>query len=260
MKDLKQVLKTRPVFGTTLTSMSSVMADVIGAYGLDYLFIDAEHTPCEVTSLREVVLASENAGIAPLIRTTRPDEIEVRKALEIGAAGVICPHCKTRKDVETMIAGAKFPPLGHRGYDCGVHAAKYGGYGYDPVTYMNHCHEKQLVIPMCEDFEFIDNIDDILEVDGIDAVCFGPADYAMSLNITKLYKIDHPEVRRGLDILLEKTAKKGIEVMLVANPPTYEAIDNLLNMGVRMVTLASEIIILQQSLKEIKEKVLDRYS
>ncbi len=48
--------------------------------------------------------------------------------------------------------------------------------------------------------------------------------------------------------------------MLVANPPTYEAIDNLLNMGVRMVTLASEIIILQQSLKEIKEKVLDRYS
>ena len=259
MKDLKELLKTRPVFGTTLTSMSSVMAEVIGGYGLDYLFIDAEHTPCEVTSLREIVLASELANIAPLIRTTKPDYIEVRKALEIGAAGVICPHCKTREDVEIMISGAKFPPLGHRGYDCGVHAAKYGGFGYDPVAYMEQCHKSQLVIPMCEDYEFIDNIDDILEVEGIDAVCFGPADYAMSLNITKLYKIDHPEVRKGLDILMEKTAKKGIEVMLVANPPTYEGLENLLNMGVRMVTLASEIIILQQKLAEIKSNVLDRF-
>lgn len=259
MKDLREVLKTRPVFGIGLNTMSTEIAELCGSYGLDFLYLDAEHTPYEVSGLKNVVMAAECANIAPIIRTDSISEVQVRKALELGAAGVICPHVKTKSDVEVMISGAKFPPLGHRGYDGCVRASHYGGFGYDSDKYMKESHKNQWIIPMCEDFEFIDNIDDILSVKGIDAVCFGPADYAMSLNITKLYNLNHPEVQRALKILIEKTRSKGIEVMLVANPPLVETVDAIVDMGIRMVQVASDLINLQMRLAEMKKTIFDRY-
>ena len=74
-----------------------------------FAFIDAEHCPWEVTSLREAVLAARFAGISPLVRVTKPDMIEIRKAFEMGAEGVIVPHVKTAEDVKALREGRQVP-------------------------------------------------------------------------------------------------------------------------------------------------------
>lgn len=259
MYKLKQLMKERPVFGMAFYSGATSTVEIAANYGMDYLFIDAEHTPFEVTELRNVVLTAQYAGISALVRVTKPDEVEIRKALEMGAEGVIVPHIRTKEEMETCVRGAKFPPLGRRGYDGGVHAAKFGGFGYNSFDYIETSNREQMVMPMAEDFEFIDNIDEILSVPGVDAVSFGPADFALSKNIRKFYEIDHPEVAAGLNTILEKCAKKNIDVMVPVVPPDYEGAKALIDRGVRMLTMGNDLLHLQKSLGQLKEEVLDRF-
>ena len=259
MMHLREIMKQRPVFGMAFYSGATSIVELSASYGIDYLFIDAEHTPFSVTDLRSVVMAAELAGISALVRVTRPDEIEIRKAFEMGAEGVIIPHVRTREDMEICVRGAKYPPLGRRGYDSGVHAAKFGGFGYNAAEYIESSNREQLVIPMAEDFEFIDNIDEILAVPGIDAVSFGPADYALSKNIRRFYQIDHPEVASGLNTILEKCSAKKIEVMVPVVPPTYEGTKTLIKKGVHMLTLGNDLLNLQTALGALKKDIIDQY-
>lgn len=259
MYRLKEIIQKRPAFGIAVYSCSTAVVEIAANYGLDYLFIDAEHTPVEVTDMRNLVLTAQYAGISALVRVTRPDEIEIRKALEMGAEGVIIPHVRTRQDMETCVRGAKFPPLGRRGYDSNVHAAHFGGCGYNSGQYIEESNQNQLIMPMAEDFEFIDNIDDILSVPGVDAVSFGPADFALSKNIRKFYEIDHPEVASALTTILDRCAARDIDVMVPVVPPTYEGAKALIDRGVRFLTMGNDIMHLQNSLGVLKENVIDRY-
>lgn len=259
MYRLKEIIKERPVFGIAVYSCSTAVVEIAANYGLDYLFIDAEHTPLEVTGMKEMVLAAQYAGISALVRVTRPDEIEIRKALEMGAEGVIIPHVRTREDMEICVRGAKFPPLGRRGYDSNVHAAHFGGCNYNSHQYIEESNANQLVMPMAEDYEFIDNIDDILSVPGIDAVSFGPADFALSKNIRKFYEIDHPEVASALTTIIDKCTERNIDIMVPVVPPNYEGAKALIDRGVKFLTMGNDIMHLQNSLGVLKNDVLDRY-
>ena len=72
---LKETMKKRPVFGATVLSGSPMMVEALGHFGYDFVFIDAEHTPLEVTQLKELILAARFTGISPLVRVTRPEPV-----------------------------------------------------------------------------------------------------------------------------------------------------------------------------------------
>jgi 4-hydroxy-2-oxoheptanedioate aldolase len=185
--------------------------------------------------------------------------IQIRKALEMGAEGVIVPHVRTKEDMEICVRGAKFPPLGRRGYDATVRSANYGGAGFVASDYIEYSNSTELVIPMAEDFEFMDRIDDMLSVPGIDAINFGPADFALSKNIRVFYKMDQPDVEAALKEIVSKTRNNGISVMAPAVPPTLENVKSLVAKGVNMVIMGSDMFNFQDALKNIKKNAIDEY-
>ncbi len=259
MYRLKELAKKRPVFGMTIYTGSPVAVEVAAAFGMDYLFIDAEHTPLEVTDLRSLVLTAEHLGISALIRVAHTDEVEIRKALEMGAEGVIIPHVRTKAEMEYCVRGAKFPPLGRRGYDSTVHAAHYGVGDFNSSAYIEESNANQLVMPMAEDFEFMENIDEIISVPGVSAVSFGPSDFALSKNIRKFYKLDEPEVDAALTEILTKCAAKDIDVMVPCLPPTYENAKNLVERGARMLTIGHDVMYMARTVESLKHDVMDKF-
>lgn len=250
---LKETMKSRPVFGMTIYSGSAAIVEALGHLGFDFAFIDAEHSPIEVTDLREIILAARHAGVSPLVRVTKPCEIEIRKALEMGAEGVIVPHVKTKEDMEICVNGAKFPPKGRRGYDATVRSARYGYKNFNAGEYIENSNETELVIPMAEDFEFMDNIDEIFEVEGIDTINFGPADFALSKNIRVFYDMNQPEVQAAMSEISERCKAKNIGLMAPAVPPTKDNIQTLINRGVNMVICGSDMYNYQSTLDKIME-------
>lgn len=255
---LKEIMKKRPVFGMTVYTGSPTVIEALGHYAFDFVFIDAEHTSMSVTDLKECVMAARQTGVSPLVRVTRPDVIEIRKALEMGAEGVIIPHVKTKEEMELCVLGAKFPPVGRRGYDATVRSAGYGGAGFNAGEYIEYSNETELVIPMAEDFEFMDNIDELMSVPGIDAINFGPADYALSKNIRVFYDVNQPDVQEALTGIAERTSCRGMGLMAPAIPPTEENARNLISRGVNMIIMGSDMFNFQNTLKTIQSEAVQK--
>jgi len=258
---LKETLKQRPVFGMTICSGSPAIIEMLGYGGLDFAFIDTEHNSNEVGNCRELILAARLGGVAPLVRVTKPDEVEIRKALELGAEGVIIPHIKTVAEMECCVRGAKFPPKGRRGLDFGVRSSGYGMREYEGSGYIEYSNETELVIPMMEDFEFTDRMDELMAVPGIDAINFGPADLSNSLCLKSGYSMHEPEILSALAKLREHCEPKGIGIMAPVNPPTMENAMVLISLGVNMIIMSSDFNIWNSSVRSIRseiDKVLDK--
>ncbi len=256
---LKETMKNRPVFGMTVYSGCPAVIEALGHFGFDFVFIDAEHTSMSVTDLKECVMAARLTGISPLVRVTCPDMIEIRKAFEMGAEGVIVPHVRTKEEMEICVRGAKFPPKGRRGYDATVRSAAYGGAGFNASEYIEYSNDTELVIPMAEDFEFMDSIDELMSVPGIDAINFGPADFALSKNIRVFYDVNQPAVQEAMSEIAEYTSKMNIGLMAPAIPPTKESVDTLISRGVNMVIMGSDMFNFQNAVKNIRNNVIENY-
>ncbi len=255
---LKEKIKARPVFGMTMYTNCPQLIESLGYAGFDFVFIDAEHCPWETTSLRESILAARSVGISPLVRVTEPDMIQIRKALEMGAEGVIIPHVRTVEDMKLCVKAAKFPPLGRRGFDTTVRAAQFG-MGIDGQDFVKVANSTELVIPMCEDFEFTDRLGEMLDVEGIDAINFGPADYSMSTNRPSGYDMKNNNTEEVMRKLIEEGDKRGIALMAPALPTTSETIKSMIAKGVKMLICGSDILNFQNALKTIKSAGVSDY-
>src|SRR5690554_5807302 len=135
------------VFGATFYTGTTTAIEVAANWGLDFAFIDAEHTPVNIdVHMEKLVLAALLGGIAPLVRVRGTNEWDIRKALEIGATGVIVPQVGNADQMREIIRAAKFPPYGRRGGDASCRAAGFAGPGFQWSSYMERENETRLVI------------------------------------------------------------------------------------------------------------------
>lgn len=256
LKLAEKMRKGAPVFGSTFYTGSTTAVEVAGNWGLDFAFIDAEHTPVNVDAqMEKLVMAALLSGIAPLVRVRGTNEWDIRKSLEIGATGVIIPQVNTAEQARAIVRAAKFPPYGRRGGDASCRSAGFAGPGYQWSAYMERENANKLVIPMAESYEFFDNIDEILEVEGIDVINFGPADYSISRRISIDYSMSHPEVDEKLSELIEKCHARDIKVMAPCIPPVAENVIALKNKGVDMIIMGNDVMFLNEGNKRAREAI-----
>lgn len=243
MESLKQKLAAdRLTFGINIYSGAPAAVEIAGQKGLDFVFIDAEHTLLGADlPMERMILAARLAGVAPLVRVADSGAAGLRKMLECGAAGVIVPQVHTAEQMRGIIAATKFPPLGRRGGDSSVRAAGYGGPRFEWPAYIERENRESVIVPMAESFEFFEEIDAILGVPGIDAVHFGPADYALSRGIAVDYAMRQPEVRGALRQLVAKCRERGIKVMLPCSPATAEHAADLVSEGADMLLVGNDL-------------------
>jgi 4-hydroxy-2-oxoheptanedioate aldolase len=249
--NLKEKMKKRPVFGMACFTGVPCVIESIALSGLDFIYLDLEHTDWTLDSnFEKQIMAAKLHDIAVLIRMADDDEVAIRKVLEWGADGVVIPHCKTREIAEKSVEAAKFSPLGRRGGESNVRAAGFGYSDFDWNEYMARQNRDTMVIPMDEDYEFTENIDEILDVPGIDAVNFGPIDYSVSLNQKVGYSMT-PEVKQAFDILVKKAKVKGIGRLGPVVPPTSENVKKAIADGYNMLILGNDMWHFKKALREM---------
>jgi len=249
---LKERMKKGPVFGFAIFTGALCVIEAIGNWGYDFVYLDVEHTSLGVgPEIERQIMAARLAGVPAVIRLTGTDEVDIRKVLEMGAEGVVIPHICTRDDIAGVVRAAKFPPLGRRGAESNVRAAGFGGPGFNWPEYIRKSNAESLIIPMAEDYEFAENVDDILSVDGIDAINFGPIDYSLSANLPIGYRIDHPSLLKDYQKIESKARAKGIGIMCPVVPATLENAREMIAKGVNMLILGNDMYHFQSACKAI---------
>lgn len=244
----------QPTFGMNVYSGAPAAVEIAGNWGLDFVFIDAEHSVLGLDlPMERMILAARLAGVAPLVRVPDSGATGLRKALELGAEGVIIPQVHDGAQMRAIVAATKFPPMGRRGGDSSVRSAGYGGPGFDWTEYAARANRETLLIPMAESPEFFENIDDILSVPGIDAVHFGPADYALSCGIPVDYSMRHPQVRQAMRQLIKDCHARDIKVMLPCFPYEPEQVAELLSEGGDMLLVGNDMAFLNAGCRRAAE-------
>jgi 4-hydroxy-2-oxoheptanedioate aldolase len=169
------------VTGSAVFSWSPYVVDVAGQSGLDYLRIDTEHSWRRDDMLEQLIRAALLADIVPIVRIDRDDPYLARKVLEIGAGGIVVPDICSVEDAEAVVQSAKFPPRGTRGYSGICLSGGWGGQA--GAEWVEWSDSEPMVGIMIENAVAMENIDQIMAVDGIDFALFGAADYSMSLGL-----------------------------------------------------------------------------
>jgi 4-hydroxy-2-oxoheptanedioate aldolase len=229
--------------GMGLFSGDPVFIELMGNTGFDFVFIDTEHTPFSATrEVENLVRTADAVGMSAVIRVAANDEIVIRKCFEFGVDAVAIPHARTAEEVRRMVASAKFPPQGVRGAASDCRAAGYGAApDFDWQEYVARSNKETMIIPMAEDAEFFDNIDEIMEVEGVSSFLFGPTDLAMSMGIVKLYQLDNPVIKEKFQILIKKAKQKNMPLMCPVAPPTLQKAQELAESGVRMMIFRNDV-------------------
>jgi 2-dehydro-3-deoxyglucarate aldolase len=180
------------LIGTMLTLPSPEIAEMISKCGYDWFFIDGEHGLLPIMECQRLLQAVAGR-CASLIRVPENTEAELKRALDIGADGIIAPRVNTAEEAQQIVRWCKYPPVGIRGVGLG----RAHGYGLDFAEYMETANQETLVVVQAEDIEAVENIDSIVQVEGIDAVFIGPYDLSASMN--KMGQIDDPEVMDAIE-------------------------------------------------------------
>jgi 4-hydroxy-2-oxoheptanedioate aldolase len=181
------------------------MVECMGLAGFDFFIIDLEHGPNTIEIAQNLIRAASLHGMTPVVRVGENNESQISKALDIGALGVQVPQINNEDDALKVVEAAKFSPLGKRGVCRYVRSAGYSSMEKD--VYFKMSNENSLIILQIEGKEGIENLDGILDVDGVDIIFIGPYDLSQSLGLTG--QISHPEVVKAMKDMVQKAKAKN---------------------------------------------------
>jgi len=207
------VRQPRMVLGASLSLPSPDLVEIMGYAGLDLVCLDTEHGPYAMEAeLSNLIRACTVSGMKSLVRITENDTSRILKALDAGADGVIVPRVKTREDVERAIAAAKFPPVGERGCCGNTRATRHSA--IPALEFYPVANRETVVMPIIEEIEAVERIDEVLAPEGVDAIWLGPADLSASMGLEGQQK--HPSVLAALERVVQAARKRDIPVVAAA--------------------------------------------
>lgn len=195
------------VFGVGARLPEPGIVEVLGYAGLDYVRIDGEHGSISWTAMERMILAAYAVGITPIVRIHENNAAMIMRALDLGAMGILVPHCRSAEDAQQIVDGALYPPQGKRGVGPG-RSIKFGAVSTE--DYYAGINDEIVVAAMIEDAEAIESIDEIVDIEGIDVLSIGKSDLAASLGVTG--QTSHPKVIEASEKVLAAAAPKKIAV------------------------------------------------
>lgn len=229
-------------FGPFMITSDPAFVKAAGYAGYDFVLLDMEHGPGTFENLQNLIRAANVSGVCPVVRVPRGTDIWIDQALDVGAGAVMIPQIDSADQARAAVSAAKFSPRGTRGTCRFVRSAAYGG-----VPGADYFAKAQgtVVILQAEGQKAIDNLDDILSVEGVDIVFVGPYDLSASLGI--IGQITHPLVMDRIAQIVQKAAAKGVQVGCFAD--SAESGRKLLEMGVKFIGYSCDTAIFMNMAK-----------
>ena len=211
---------------------SSFSAEVMAHAGYDSLTIDMQHGPVDYGSLVPMLQAISTTDTVPVVRVPWNDPGLIMQVLDAGCYAVICPMVNIREEAEAFVGACRYPPAGYRSYGP-YRAALYAG-----QDYTDHADDTVVTIAMIETREALENLDEILDVEGLDAVFVGPSDLGQSLGYGPGVDRKEPEVIEAIDKVLAAARDRGLAAGIFAGSPEYAS--GMVEKGFRFVNVSTD--------------------
>ena len=230
--DLRQKLKDGKVsIGSWMQLNSPDVAEIMGQAGFDWISVDMEHGSISSSDLPNLFRALELGNTLPLARISEGTLTNCKQALDAGAGGLIIPMILDEKQLKEIISWCCWPPKGVRGV--GYSRANLFGKHFDVY---NQESQTPLIVAQIEHIKAVENLEEILKIEGLDAIFIGPYDLSASMGLTGSF--EHPDyievVKKIVKIAKIASIPAGIHVI----EPNQLKLKNAINEGYKLLAFS----------------------
>lgn len=175
----RKMLAGGTAYGPFIGIPSPTLVELCAFAGFDYVVIDCEHSPIDFRECEDMIRAAELVGVTPIVRVPGHDPKKILRYLDIGAQGIMAPNVISAEQAIVIADASLYAPLGKRG----LGPARSAGYGLSMPSseYAPLQNQETLVIAQLENVAALDNLDDLVQVPGIDAFMLGTSDLSASM-------------------------------------------------------------------------------
>ncbi|HEX5689222.1 MAG TPA: aldolase/citrate lyase family protein, partial [Roseiflexaceae bacterium] len=237
-----RLLRGDTLIGSMIALPSPEVAEIMAQVGFDWLFLDAEHGVFEARDL-QATLQAAGAAMPCVVRLPIAAEVPIKKALDIGAAGVIVPQVNSAEQAAQIVLWAKYAPFGARGVGIG----RAHRYGLGLREYISTANERTAVIVQAEHGDAIENIEAIVRVEGVDAVLIGP--YDLSASLGRMGQVDHPDVVGAIERVRQACHAAGKPIGIFG--VSAEAVTPYIAKGFTLIVAGVDAILLGQAARAL---------
>lgn len=239
LKNLRaKLLKGEPSIGSWMQIPNSSIAEILGDSGYDWVAVDLEHGAISLEKLPDLYRALEINNTLPLARIADVSKKDCKEALDSGAAGLIIPMIQNSKDLKKAIKFSCWPPKGNRGV--GYSRANLFGKYFN--KYMEEA-QNPFIVAMIENEKALSNIEEIIQVEGLDAILIGPYDLSSSLGAPGDFKnINFINAKKKiLNIASEANIPCGLHQVI----PDLDMLNELLKDGFTFIPYSIDSVFLE---------------
>jgi len=214
-----------------------MFAELLAKTGFDFAIFDGEHGLISESDMPALVLAAEQSGCCPLVRTPSMHPRVIGRHLDFGAQGVVAPMINTKDQAAELLSSCLYPPEGARG----LAYTRSLGFGLDGsvADAMVRSNRDVLTVAQVETRLAMENLPDILQLERLDMIFVGPADLSVSLGVP--LQFDHPKFVQALASIAAQTLKAGKYVGVLIGDP--QQIGPLRQMGFRFYACYADTLI-----------------
>ncbi len=234
-----------PVFGVTITTPSVEAAARAACLGFHFLWVEMEHSPVTLESLRTIVLATRGMPAAVFARVPVIELWTAKRVLDQGVHGVIFPFTSSAEKASVAAAACRYPPAGKRGSGAGAASRTWPGAG----AYADSADREVMTICMVEETLAVEQIDDIAATPGVDALFIGTSDLSFSLGLRG--RQNEPELDRAIARISEAGRRHGKFLGRPAGTP--EAARRFQQEGFLLFQMPTEIGLMELGARQLLE-------
>lgn len=230
----------RPQVGMWVCSGSPLVAEICATSGLDWVLIDAEHTPNGLEAISAQLIAVHGNMALPVVRPAEGTEITIKQLLDLGAQNLLIPMVNSAAQARELVQAMRYPPRGIRGVGSALSRASRWNRIDD---YVHNAEDTISLTVQIETVEAVANVEEILAVDGVDAIFVGPSDLAASMGL--LGQQDHPDVVDAAKRCITAAEKAGKPVGTNAFDPTMA--QDYIDAGATFILVGADVALLARA-------------
>ena len=215
--------------------------EVMALAGFEWLVVDIEHTSLNLQTTENLIRTIQANDMKALVRVSKNEEVIIKKVLDMGADGIVVPMVSSKQDALQAVNYAKYPPQGKRGV--GLYRAS--GYGTKFKEYKKWLNDELVIIAQIEHIDAVDNMDEILLVDGIDGTLIGPYDLSGSMGYPGEFERD--DVKNAIQKILAKCKEHNIPSGFHVVDTEPEKLQSKINQGCTFLAYGIDYLFLRDA-------------